>query len=68
MRAPFEIADIVGKGTDVFRIAVVVLQGDADLGLIDAAFDTDHVGRESRFGAVEMLDELDDAVGVLEVV
>ncbi len=68
MRATFEIADVVGKGANVFRVAIVVLQGDTDLGLLDAAFDTDHVGREGRFGAVEMLDELDDAVGVLEVV
>ena len=48
VRAPFEIADVVGERADVFRIAVVVLKGDADLGLVDAAVDADHVAVRGR--------------------
>ena len=49
VRAAFEIADVVGEGADVFRVAVVVLDGDADFGLVDAAFDADHVGVNRAF-------------------
>ncbi len=68
MRAAFEVADVVREGADVFGIAVVVLEGDADLGVVDASIDADDVGEERIFGAVEVLDELDDSVLVLEFI
>ncbi len=68
MRAAFEIADVVGEGADVLGVAVVVLQGDADLGVFEAAVDADHVGEQGIFRAVQVFDELDDAVLVLELV
>ena len=68
MCAAFEIADVVGEGADVLGVAVVVLQGDADLGVFEAAVDADHVGEQRIFGAVQVFDELDDAVLVLELV
>ena len=68
VRAAFEIADVVGEGADVLGVAVVVLQGDADLGVFEAAVDADHVGEERIFRAVQVFDELDDAVLVLELV
>ena len=68
MRTPLEIADVVGEGPDVFGVTVVVLDGDADFGLVDAAFDADHVAEQGIFRAVQVFDEFDDAVVVLELV
>ena len=66
VRAAFGGVDVVDVGVDVLGVLVGVLQGDLDLDAFGLAVDVDDVGVDRLAGAVEVLDELDDAALVLE--
>ncbi len=67
VRAAVDGVDVVDVGVDVLGVLVGVLQGDLDLRRRRArGLDVDDVGVDGFAGAVEVLDELDDAALVVE--
>jgi len=60
--------DVVGEGEDGLGVAVVVLQGDLDDGLVPLGLEGDRPRVERALVGVEELDELPDPAGVVELV
>ena len=67
MRAAVDGVDVVGKGEDRLGVAVVVLQRDLDLDAVALGFHVDRLVVQHLLAPVEVLDELRDAAGVLEL-
>ncbi len=61
MRAAIDGVDRVGKCKNVFRVAVVILQGDFDFDSIFLAFHVNRRIMQHLFALVQMLDEFGDA-------
>ena len=67
VRAAFDGVDVVDVGVDVLGVLGRVLHGDFVADALVLAGDVDHVGVERLAGAVQVLDELDDAPLVVEL-
>jgi hypothetical protein len=67
MRAAVDGVDVVGEAEDGLGVAVVVLQRDVHLDAVARGLHHDRLVVENCLAAVEMLDELGDAAGVLEL-
>ena len=68
MRAPFGGVDVVDVGVDVFGVLAGVLHGDFEAHAVVLAGDVDDVGMQRLAGAVQVLDEFDDAALVVKFV
>ena len=66
VRAAFDRVDVVDVRVDVLGVLAGVLHGDFEAHAVVLAGDVDHVGVDRLAGAVEVLDELEDAALVLE--
>ena len=60
--------DVVGKGENVFLIAVVILQGDLGVGIAPGAAHVNDAGVQRVLGLIEEGDELADAALVAHLV
>ena len=67
MRAAVDRVDVVGKGEDRLGVAVVVLQRDLHRHVVALGFHVDRLVVQHLLAAVQVLDELGDAAGVLEL-
>ena len=66
--AAFDGVDVVDVGVDVFGVFAAILQGDFVADAVLLAADVDDVGMQRFAGAIEVLDEFDDAALVVEFV
>ena len=67
MRAAIDRVDVVGEAEDRLRVAVVVLQRDLDLDVVARGLHHDRLVVQNLLAAVEVLDELGNAAGILEL-
>ncbi len=67
MRASVDGVDVVGETENRFRVSVVILQADFDVHVIFVGFHVDGLVVQNGLAAIEVLDEFDDAAGVLEL-
>ena len=67
MRAAVHRVDVVGEAEDRLGVAVVVLQRDLDLDVVARGLHHDGLVVQHGLAAVQVLDELGDAAGVLEL-
>ena len=59
--------DVVGEGEDIFRIPVVVLQGNVNVNSFLLSFQVDRFGMDGRLVLVQILDKRNDPPFVLEL-
>ena len=67
MRAAIDRVDVVGEAEDRLGVGVVVLQRDLHGHAVALGFHVDRLFVQDLLAAVQMLDELGDAAGVLEL-
>ena len=66
VRAAVNRVDVVGKAENRLGVAVVVLEGDLDLDVVAHRLHHDGLVVEHGLAAIEVLDELGDAAGVVK--
>jgi len=64
---PSTVCDVVGETENRFRVSVVILQADFDVHVYLCRLHVDGLVVQNGLAAIEVLDEFDDAAGVLEL-